>query len=357
MKWKRTDAWNALRLERYNNTRVWRMNRPILEHENVINQFNCAWETEKNMCKDLLQEKRRRKVNFLWQKYEAREEECITEIAGVNVEDQEIPESFTSSPRCYGGVGLSENEEKILSLPPKFAVYGKVIVTACEAQVEKGLAKLRWTVKREERNKQQQEQKQERQQRQPQWQQQQQQQEDKEEIFDPETLDLRWLKPTDLPFNKRVFLPEPLSNEREVAIQHLRDKLSRVTEEYVRATGSTLRAQSNLTEAEKAGLKILKGRIRQGEFVVYQTNKSGRFSIDTVDNYRNACRPHVESDLAVPEDLYKDFQRKVNAHSSFWVRILKAGENVGGKKRIKNNLLVQDCAPAPVNALIKKRSF
>jgi hypothetical protein len=148
-----------------------------------------------------------------------------------------------------------------------------------------------------------------------------------------------------------------LSNEREVAIQHLRDRLSRVTEEYVRATGSTLRAQSNLTEAEKAGLKILKGRIRQGEFVVYQTNKSGRFSIDTVDNYRNACRPHVESDLAVPEDLYKDFQRKVNAHSSFWVRILKAGENVGGKKRIKNNLLVQDCAPAPVNALIKKRSF
>jgi hypothetical protein len=101
-------------------------------------------------AKDLLQEKRRRKVNFLWQKYGAREEECITEIAGVNVEDQEIPESFTSSPRCYGGVGLSENEENILSLPPKFSVYGKVIVTACEAQVEKGLAKLRWTVKREE---------------------------------------------------------------------------------------------------------------------------------------------------------------------------------------------------------------
>ena len=148
-----------------------------------------------------------------------------------------------------------------------------------------------------ERNKQQQEQKQERQQRQPQWQQQQQQ--DKEEIFDPETgtLDLRWLKPTDLPFNKRVSLPEPLSNEREVAIQHLRDRLSRVTEEYVRATGSTLRAQSNLTEAEKAGLKILKGRIRQGEVVVYQTDKSGGFTIDTVDNYRDACRPHVESDL------------------------------------------------------------
>jgi hypothetical protein len=77
-------------------------------------------------------------------------------------------------------VGLSENEENILSLPRKCAVYGKVIVTACEAQVEKGLAKLRWTVKIEERNKQQQEQKQERQQRQPEWQhQQQQQQEDK----------------------------------------------------------------------------------------------------------------------------------------------------------------------------------
>ena len=125
-----------------------------------------------------------------------------------------------------------------MSLPPKFAVYDKVIATVCKAQVEKGLARLRWTVKKEERNKQQheqeQEQKQERQQRQPQWQQQQ----DKEEIFNPETgtLDLRWLKPTDLPFNKRVSLPEPLNNEREVAIQHLRDRLLRVTEEYVLAT-------------------------------------------------------------------------------------------------------------------------
>jgi hypothetical protein len=41
----------------------------------------------------------------------------------------------------------------------------------------------------------------------------------------------------------------------------------------VRATGSTLRAQSKLTEAEKARLKILKGRIRQGEVVVYQTGE------------------------------------------------------------------------------------
>ena len=72
-----------------------------------------------------------------------------------------------------------------------------------------------------------------------------------------------------------------------------------------------------------------------------------------MDNYRDACRPHVESDLTVPQDLYEDFQRKVNAHSSFWVRIVKAGESVGGKKRIKNNLLVQDCAPAPVYALRK----
>ena len=64
------------------------------------------------MCKDLLEEKRKRNVIFLWQKYGARAEECITEIAGVNVEDQEIPEGFTSSPRCYGDVGLSENEEK-----------------------------------------------------------------------------------------------------------------------------------------------------------------------------------------------------------------------------------------------------
>ncbi len=64
------------------------------------------------------------------------------------VADQHLPSTFSSTPRCYGGVELTGDEEKVLYLPPKFAVYDKVDLTSCEAQIEKGLAKLRWSALR-----------------------------------------------------------------------------------------------------------------------------------------------------------------------------------------------------------------
>lgn len=104
MKWKWNVAWDAVRKERYNNTTVWRGNRYLLEQENVIADFNRIWEKEKNEYKTLLREKRKRKVEFLWQKYGARNKNIVKEVAGITVADQQITQSFSSSPRCYGGV-------------------------------------------------------------------------------------------------------------------------------------------------------------------------------------------------------------------------------------------------------------
>ena len=67
----------------------------------------------------------------------------------VIVEDQKIPESFSSEPRCYGNVEISAEERKVLSLPPKFAVFNRIDTLRCEGEVEKGLAKLRWYKRRE----------------------------------------------------------------------------------------------------------------------------------------------------------------------------------------------------------------
>ena len=53
--------------------------------------------------------------------------------------------------------------------------------------------------------------------------------------YDPakKTLDLRYLRSTDLPFNRYVHLPDPLENEEEVKIQNLRNDLVRETQDYV----------------------------------------------------------------------------------------------------------------------------
>ena len=148
----------------------------------------------------------------------------MTEVEGITVADQSVPSTFSSNPRRYGGVQLTKDEEKVLCLPPKFAVYEKIDLISCEAQIEKGLAKLRWSVLRKaddetgdagEREVE--------------------REEERAWPFDMEngTFDLRYLRPTDLPFNKRVCLPTALEDDKEIDMQHLKRKLMRVTEEYI----------------------------------------------------------------------------------------------------------------------------
>ena len=201
--------------------------------------------------------------------------------------------TFVSDARCYGGVELTDDEKKVLCLPPNFAVYEKVDVTSCEAQIEKGLAKLRWSALRNEK-----EQGNEREQ--------QSRGEEKEERAWPFDLkngvfDLRYLRPTDLPFNRRVYLPNALQDDKEIDMQHLKGKLMRVTEEYVKEQSVSM-AKSNLTREEQLGLRSLKSK---DDVVVYQTDKSGRFAVDTMANYRVACQPHVENDLTVTQELHE----------------------------------------------------
>ncbi|PFX22394.1 hypothetical protein AWC38_SpisGene13073 [Stylophora pistillata] len=139
--------------------------------------------------------------------------------------------------------------------------------------------------------------------------------------FDVENgaFDLRNLRPTDFPFNKRVCLPAALEDDKEVDMQHLKWKLRRVTEEYIEGQGRRV-ARGNLTHEEQRGLRSL--RSKETATVVFQTDKSGRFAVDNADNYRAACQPHVENDHTVTEELHGRVQAEANAHSVVWVRLL-----------------------------------
>ena len=49
-------------------------------------------------------------------------------------------------------------------------------------------------------------------------------------------------------------------------------------------------------------LKDLKSlRERQG-VVTYQTDKSGRFSVDSMENYKEACKTHSINDITIDEE-------------------------------------------------------
>ena len=115
---------------------------------------------------------------------------------------------------------------------------------------------------------------------------------------------------------------------------------------------------SNLTPAEKKGIQSLK---KKKDIVISQTDKSGRFSVDSKENYIEAMQTHIEKDDDVTEKEHQEAQIEINAHSIFWSRILNISKGIGNNEearershaRSKNNLLVDSCELPPVYELRK----
>ncbi len=104
-------------------------------------------------------------------------------------------------------------------------------------------------------------------------------------------------------------LPNALENGKEIDMQHLKERLVSVTIKDFVNKQNMRAAKDNLTREEQRGLRSLTSR---ENVVVYQTDKSGRFAVDTKDNYRVACQPHAENDHTVTEGLHERLQKGAN---------------------------------------------
>jgi len=93
--------------------------------------------------------------------------------------------------------------------------------------------------------------------------------------------------------------------------------------------------------------------VQTQENVVFQTDKSGRFSKDSLENYKAASQPHIADSIITTKDEHDWLQQLVNAHSVSWVRILSAGSETSNEVRIKNNVISNDSPVAPLYTLHK----
>jgi len=154
------------------------------------------------------------------------------------------------------------------------------------------------------------------------------------------------MKATDMPFNKRIYLRNPIKQEMEVKMQMLKQRLDEVTKGY-EANDNKKNVLSNLDATQKAGLQLLKERKKNQEIVIFQTDKTNSFSVDTLTNYRMAGQCHTEKDEVIDEKKTKSLETLMNAHGIMFTRILKAGENTSQHERIKNNMISENCEVAP----------
>ena len=333
MKWTVEDTSEKLRKEERLNTKVWRDNIQTIRSQGIESDFKRIYRSERKKYKKTLCEKRRQKVWFLSKKYKPSKRNIPDEVNGVIIKDQDIPMDFSTEPRVYGNTVINEDEKHILSLPPKFAIPDKVDEHKCEIEIEKAITKLRW-----ERH----------------------QTGTKNTNLPPTgdfkthedtgtTIDFRNMRPTDLPFNGRVYLPPALELDTEVQLHMLKQNLQKATEKYKRENDE----KEDLTSNERKGLKSLTSRVKNKDIVILSTDKSGRHAVDTPENYRESVEPHIRNDIEIDREEHDRSETIMNAHAYTWLKILRTGEKVGGKDRIKNNLKSRNSEYAVLSSLRK----
>ena len=352
MKSKVKDAWECIRREKRNEQQMWRQLRPKLRDRRKENEYNKIWMEEKDRFYREMRSKKKRKIKWIENKFYKKEKIPDT-INGVTVKDQELDDRFKTKAVTYGGVELTRDEISVMEMHPKYTIFEKVDPIDCEAEIEKAMTKIRWARMEENKDK------------------------DvsgnrlgavprnlvelsheetgrgnigngegertvKRETFDIDErkFDFRYARSTELPFNIRTNVPGPLENRgEEIRLQNLKMKLTEITNRYAEEKETEM---ENLTEEQKRGIKSLRKRQKDGEIVIFQTDKSGKLAADTPENYTEAAKPHFEKDTIVTKKEYEDTEKLINAHSVFWTRMLRAGEKTGDQERYKRSMKTEN---------------
>ena len=259
------------------------------------------------------------------------------EVNGVIIKDQALEPEFESNPRCYDNVEINEKEKKILQLGPKFTLYEDVDVVKTVAEIGKGMVKLRYEQMRKE-------------------------QEESEAngnlirnvgpTYDVENkeFNFRRMKATDMPTNKKINLPRVTQTVHELRIQVLKSEMMKTTEQYCNERKDKW---TNLTTEEKEGLRSIMQRRKDGEIVTNVTDKSGRFSVDSVENYISLNETHVAKDKIIQQEEYDELIKEMNGHSTCWCKFLNAGKETGHEKRIMSNFK-NEVPPLPGHRTLRK---
>ena len=312
MRSKIGDAYKIYRQQRKRDGRTWKKTKKLLTGE-VRQKYIEIWKRCTRGYGEKLAKNRESKLSWLkkkWKNATEGEKMGINDtVKDVVIKDEVLTEEFTSEPRKYGNVAIENKQWTVLTLPPKFGLYKKVKVRDIIISLEEALNKLRWN-----------------------------------RVFDkkiPEItetnfiqgrkVDINNLKRTELPFNHMVCMPDALSQEEEVRIQCFKNEVVKIAKEVSKES----RKWSNVGEEVQQGLDELVEKVREGEVICYETDKSGRWAVDTVENYTEGCRKLLEVEGAsrkITEQEHREAEREMNSHGLALTRMMGLRNDGPGTK-------------------------
>ena len=137
------------------------------------------------------------------------------------------------------------------------------------------------------------------------------------QVYDPVEgiYDDRKKRATDLQECSKITLPKPLPPEYEAALEMRRNAQNKIYNKYIEKNCNKKGEQtSNLTKSEKEGIRKLAKRRKDQEVVIMNTDKSGRFVITTLEEYKKMGEVHTAKDKIVTATEIDLIERQLNGH-------------------------------------------
>ena len=80
---------------------------------------------------------------------------------------------------------------------------------------------------------------------------------------------------------------------------------------------------NNITREEREGLKSIQGKVREQEWIVMPSDKSGRLTATSKEHYLERIQPHMVGDREVTVEERHKLEEEMNATTLQWGRMLR----------------------------------
>ena len=337
----------------------------VSSSKNVYSRIMMKLKSKINRVRNMIKVKYENKIKgYLMEKEqeELKELSILREEMGefVNLKifnGKNIRQEEKKPPVICGDVELSKYELEVLSKNPKFAVRAMMSKEKFMVEFEKGMVKKLYSdigkevvdgvtvieTPIDEEDK--------RVMKEAEW------QERKSQLvydFEHKEMDFGRMRATEMKGNKRVVLPKASNIQVEALMEVRRKRAAQLYDMCVKKLGEGAeKGKDNLSLGEKRGLKSLKKRVADGEIIVCQTDKSGRFCILTREQYREAGQVHTSKDRKVDLEEQRDIERALNGHMRWWNEIWGQGGGWNQESRCLANLLNHGLGACPMTLLVK----
>ena len=275
--------------------------------------------------------------------YNRREDTKSVKYRDRELEEMQRESQHTNKnePEVYGGAVISEKQKSVLSKEPGFMMFNRIDEIEVEVEIEKGIAKARYEMMS--------------------WGDDEGEEDDDEprnriQDEDPRTtLKYSNMRATQIPTVQRLHEPRQGKIKQETIIEGTKEKLLECVQEYKKThcdrKGNI--KKDNLSQEEKEGLKQVKKDVKDGKIVVFTTDKSGKFSVDTPQNYNVAVEQHSNKDEEIDEGRVKKIENVMNHHMKEFNKMFQVGSRQGHEDRIQGATTSTNTPAPPMYGLRK----